>query len=147
MTTAAWDSRSACKRKSPLLAAFTAAVTAPMRAAPSQKYTHSGQVRGEQRDGFAPVDSKLRKYVGCRARPVSHLRERDRSSCDRHHHAVAELLGAPVEHCRHGEAFDTERGGSDRPVPASGHHTPAAAGSGSPSAVYPKSIGDGSVPG
>ena len=43
-TTAVWDSRSACKRKSPLLAAFTAAGTAPMRAAPSQKYTHSGQV-------------------------------------------------------------------------------------------------------
>ena len=31
------DNRSACSRKSPLLAAFTAAATAPMRPAPNQK--------------------------------------------------------------------------------------------------------------
>ncbi len=43
-TNSARDSRNACVRNSPLLAAFTAAVTAPMRAAASQKYTHSGQV-------------------------------------------------------------------------------------------------------
>ena len=92
-----------------MLAALTAAGTAPMRAAPSQKYTHSGQVRGEQRDGLAPADSKRRKHVGCGARPVSHLRERDGRSGDGHHHAVAELLSATVEHCRDREAFDTER--------------------------------------
>src|SRR5690242_21293833 len=42
--TAARGSRSVWDRNSPLLAALTAAGTAPMRAAPSQKYTHSGQV-------------------------------------------------------------------------------------------------------
>ena len=44
MTTLARDSRSACTRNSSLLATFTAAVTAPIRAAPNQKYTHSGHV-------------------------------------------------------------------------------------------------------
>ena len=94
------------------------------------------------------VDTEVGKHIGGRARPVSHLRERHRGAGDRHHHAVAELLGAPVQHRRDGEAFDTElRLGLDRPVPADGHHALAAAGSGSPSAVYPKSIGDGSSPG
>ena len=93
-----------------MLAALTAAGTAPMRAAPSQKYTHSGHVAGEQRDGLAPVDAELRKHVGRGTGPVSHLRERDGRSGDRHHHAIAELLSATVEHRRDGEAFDTERG-------------------------------------
>ncbi len=35
--TLARDNRRVCSRKSPLFAAFTAALTAPMRAAPSQK--------------------------------------------------------------------------------------------------------------
>ena len=36
--------RSACSKNSPLCAVFTAAVTAPTRPAPNQKYTHCGQV-------------------------------------------------------------------------------------------------------
>src|SRR6476469_7781919 len=65
---------------------------------------------GEQRNRFTAGDYEIGEYVGRRARPVPHLRERDRSSGDRHHHAVAVLAGAVVEYRRDAEAFDTERG-------------------------------------
>ena len=51
---------------------------------------------GEQRDRFAAGDPEIREHVGCRARPVPHLRERDRRPGDRHHHAVAVLLVLPL---------------------------------------------------
>ncbi len=130
-----------------MLAALTAADTAPILAAPSQKYTHSGHVPVNSATVSPAADAEIGEHVGRGAGPVAHLRERDRGSGDRHHHAVAMLLRPAVEHRRDAEAFDAECGWVQGPVPAGAHHTLAAAVSGSPSAVYPKSIGDGSSPG
>ena len=81
-----------------------------------------------------PPDPEFGEHVGGRARAVAHLRECHRGTCDRHHDAVTELFGTLIEHGRNGQT-------------ARGHYTLAAAGSGAPSAAYPKSSADGSVPG
>jgi hypothetical protein len=101
----------------------------------------------EQCDGLTALQTEAGKHIGRGAGSVTHLREGDRDAGDRHHHAVAVLLGAAVENRGDGEALDVELGRLGRPGPGRAHHVVDAAGSGRPSAVYPKSIGVGSAPG
>ncbi len=79
----------------------------------------------EQRDGVTPRDTVVGQHVRGRARVISHLCERHRRSGNGHHHAVAELLSAPVQHVRDRETLDTELRRTDRPVlPPAFRHPP-----------------------
>ena len=100
-----------------MLAALTAALTAPIRAAPSQKYTHSGQVPVNRATVSPRSDTQLGEHIGGRARALPHLRERHVGAGDRHHHPIGELLGPAIQHGRNGEPIDAESGGSERLTP------------------------------
>ena len=135
MTTLARDSRSACTRKSSLLATFTAAVTAPIRAAPNQKYTHSGQVAVNSAtvsplptpmstNAFAAARDRSRICSNVTGVPAIDISNRSRK-----------LLGALIQHGRDREALDTELRRTDRPVRPAGFRHPLPPGPVHPSAV------------
>ena len=149
MTTLARDSRSACTQEVALVGGVhRGGHRADARR--TQPEVHPlGAGRREQRDACRPgrhpcraTRSRRRRTAAASARTSPRVPAIDIITRSRI------LLGAPIQHGRHGEAFDTEIcDGPHRPAPAGGLQAPAAAGSGSPSAVYPKSSGDGSVPG
>ena len=93
----------------------------------------------EQRHTVTAPNTQVGQDVRRRAGPLPHLFEGHLDTGDRHHHAVGMLLGPPIQHGGHGETVDTEIGGAEGSAPVSAHqassHAPAAAGSGSPSAV------------
>jgi hypothetical protein len=74
--------------------------TDPCRAQPEVHPLGTGA--GEQGDGLAPLHPEFGEHVGGGARSVTHLRKRHRGAGDRHHHPIAELFGALVEHRGHG---------------------------------------------
>ena len=83
-----------------------------------------GACRREQRNGVTPRNTVVGQYVRGRTRTISHLCERHRGAGDGHHRAVADLLGAPVQHIRDRETFDTELRRADRPARPTGFRHP-----------------------
>ena len=131
-TTFARDNRSACSRKSPLLAAFTAAATAPMRPGAQPEVDPFRAGRGEQRDAVTRSDTQVQQRISRGAGPLPHLLEGHLSTGDRHHHPVGILLGTTIEHGRDAEPIDTEISWTDglsvacgcRPSRHAGHRAP-----------------------
>jgi len=118
--------RKRMRKEVALAGAVDRSAHAPIRAAPSQKYTHSGgHVPVNNATASAAPDAEFGKDIGGSAGAVAHLRERHwglRSTSSR---GSPELFGRVVEHGRNGPD-------------AGGHHTLAPPESGARRAVYPE---------
>src|SRR6202035_5149337 len=110
---------------------------------------------GKQGDAITWSDTQVQQRISGSTGPLPHLLEGHVDAADRHHHPVGKLHGATIEHCGDTEPVDPEISWADglsvacgcRPNRHAGHQAPAAAGSGSPLAVYPKSSRAASSPG
>jgi len=85
MTTVARDNPKRVRQEFPLAGAVDRCAHRAIRAAPSQKHTHSGHVPVNSATVVAPFDPEFGEDIGGRARAVAHLSECHSGACDRHH--------------------------------------------------------------